>query len=150
MTHLDVPDDLSVIKREVDANVRFAPKDVGEEIGPNPMDEEIFTFQFDWTDRRGKRWTGEFTNQILTIGDHARVGAFRARLQGGLPFSAIPPDIADINLALAWLTFSLKKKPVWSEPLDKLKDPDLLGQIFEKVSAHEARYFRRDETPTEG
>lgn len=115
----------------------------------DPRDQKEFTFELSYTDPRGKRWSGRFTNRILSILDRQRVKVLKARMSGGLPVAALDADIWTLNEMIAHLSISLIKRPIWAEELTDLYDEDLIGQIYEEVAAHEARFFRRRPDPKE-
>ena len=82
MTHLNA--DIEELKKSVEETVRPPPVDEKD-----PRDEETWTFAFDHTDKRGKRWAGELTNAILTLEEQGYVAVLRSRLQGGQPTESL-------------------------------------------------------------
>ena len=107
----------------------------------NPKAQKEYTFNFNWTDGRGKLWRGEFTNKILNIGERSLVGNMRARLAGGLAANALDILAQEINYMLAHLAFSLVTKPDWAKELQELDDVRLLQEIYEEVSSHEVIFL---------
>ena len=105
--------------------------------------EKEYTFDFDWTNPRGKRYKGKFTNRILTIGERQDVGLARARLTGGLPIDSFDAVTREINLIIAHLTFSLVKRPEWAQDLAQLHEVNLLQEIYMEVASHEAIFSGR-------
>lgn len=153
--NLSEPDDLQT---GIDA---AAPPLAGAETPPaatdDPRDKEIWLFPFSWTDKRGKRWEGNFANKILETHEEQKVAILRARMAGGVPYEALDPTMAQVNLAIAHMTYSLQRTPKWPEAmasgkwdLRKLNNMALIMALWEKVSSHDARYFRYDEIAAEG
>jgi hypothetical protein len=142
MTHLE--GDIDELKERVAASVS-----VPEAAGDAPPDEETWTFPFSYTDARGQVWAGTFTNEILDLEKQGYVANLRSRLQGGQPQDSIDPSIIELNLAIAWLAYSLVgKKPDWAKNLRKIKDPEVVMSLYVKARAHEDRYFRRTANPS--
>jgi hypothetical protein len=108
----------------------------------DPRDQEVYTFQLDWTDRRGRRWRGEFTTKILTIAEQQAMGVLRAQYQLGYELSALDAFTGTLNRQLSHLRYALLKRPTWAENLLELSDPELVGAIYDKVVDHES-FFRR-------
>jgi hypothetical protein len=145
MTHLDDDvEDLEDLKKQIDAE-KLPPTSKEEEI----PDEETWTFQLAFTDTRGVLWAGEFTTTILDLETQRKVAIMRSRLQGGMPIASIDVGIIDMNLVISHMTFALTHRPQWAKDLLKLKDAEIVYAIWEKVKAHENRYFRRPEDPSE-
>ena len=142
MTHLNA--DIEELKKSVEETVRPPPVDEKD-----PRDEETWTFAFDHTDKRGKRWAGELTNAILTLEEQGYVAVLRSRLQGGQPTESLDSSVVELNMAISWLSYSLKKKPEWAKDLLSLRDPAIVFALWERVRSHEDRYFRRGTDTTE-
>lgn len=117
----------------------------------DPRDNEVWTFEFKWTDRRGTPFSGTFTNKILSIGEKQAVSVMKARLAGGMSYDAIDPDMRVVNEAVAHMAFSLEteNRPTWAEDLRKVKDIALIIALYDKVSSHETRFFRYDQATSE-
>jgi hypothetical protein len=139
MTHLE--GGLDELQEQVEAAVG---KPTAEAVD-QPPDTEVWTFPFTYTDTRGSAWSGTFTNEILDLERQGYVAILRSRLQGGQPYDSIDPSVADLNLMVAWMSYSLRKegRPEWAKNLLKLRDPDIIGALYAKVRAHEDRWFRR-------
>lgn len=114
--------------------------------GKDPKDEEQWAFELDFTDRRGKKWQGYFTNKILNLGEQQLVTNTKARFCGGMPLESIDSGMLALNEAIAHMTFSLIDTPTWAEDLRQLTDAAVVLALWEKVRSHETRYFRLDET----
>lgn len=112
----------------------------------NPKLKEEYTFQFDWTDGRGKRWAGEFTNKVLTMRDRQTIGAWQAQWQLGLSHQSFDPEISGMNYLLAHMAVSLKpgKGADWAKDLQSLTNTDLVQALYEEVASHEATFHGRD------
>lgn len=119
-------------------------------VRPDPRDEDEWTFQFSWTDPRGKTYTGTFTNKILTMGEQQSMAALITRFTAGAPWDALLPDVQITTRAIAHMTFSLTKRPPWASDLRKVKDPALILALWGRVASHETRYFRLDEIEEAG
>lgn len=136
-------DDLEALKRQVDEAAE-QPEQVGE-AASDPRDEEVWTFELDFIDKRGKAWPGTFSNSILTIHEKQKAAVIESRFAQGQPLSSIDSDILALNGIIAHLTLSLRQKPKWAEDLRKLNDIDVLLAIWKKVASHEARFHRSEE-----
>lgn len=108
----------------------------------DPRDQEVYTFQFDWTDARGKRWQGEFTNKILDFSEQQAVAILKSKFNGGQPIESMDPTILALNGTVAHMTFSLKSCPDWAKDLRKIKDLSLIAELGKEVDSHESYYFR--------
>lgn len=116
----------------------------------DPRDQEEWTFQFEWTDSRGKTWKGQFTNKILDISEMQLCANLKARQLGGMPLSSFDEGTLVVTGAIAHMTVSLIKVPDWAKDLRKLKDTALILQLWAKVDGHEMRYFRLGEDQSSG
>lgn len=114
-----------------------------EEAQEDPRDQEEWTFEFEWTDARKRTWKGSFTNHILTMGEQQQVASFKSRCLGGVPWESIEPQIRLLNTAVAHMEFSLASdRPSWAKDLRAIRDPSLVYALWDKVTSHEARFFR--------
>jgi len=109
----------------------------------DPRLQKVYTFEFRWTDGRGKKWTGTFTNHILNIREQEMVGQMAARLRGGLSYDAMDAYTNELNLMLAHLTFSLemRDRPDWAKDLGEIDNVELLQALYAEVDLHQ-RTFR--------
>lgn len=126
----------------------------------NPMDEELYPFAFKFTDAKGREYSGDFVNRILSIQDKMNVAALESTFNGGQPHDSIDPMQQVVNRGVAWMTFSLlerknlrgpkTKKDVkgdkWAKNLRALLDDDLVIALFQEVSAHEGHFHGRTES----
>jgi hypothetical protein len=117
----------------------------------DPKLRDVYPFDFDWTDSRGRRWAGSFTNKILTIAQRGAAGLMRAQLAGGLPMASLDEMTREINLMIAHMEFSLgTERPDWAKDLRSLKDTRILYRLYEEVASHEATFFGWDEPEASG
>lgn len=109
---------------------------------PNPRTEEEYVFDFKWKDARGEVWKGKFKNQILSVGQQQLVGALQAQMGGGQPYITLDAMTQEINLMVAWMTFSLdpKARPSWAKDFRALKSVSLLQALYGEVASHEATF----------
>lgn len=124
--------------------VKKAAEEVPPKIPENdPKFQNVYTFNFDWVDGRGKHWTGKFTNHILTIREQQLVGQLAARLRGGLPHDAMDAYTNELNLMLSHLTVSLatEDRPDWAKNLEDIENVELLQALYAEVDSHQ-RTFR--------
>jgi hypothetical protein len=98
------------------------------------------TFTFDYADKRGRRWVGDFTVRVLTIRDTVQLGLTKARLAGGVPLGHLDPDTAFILEVLAHLSVCIVASPPWAKDLYALYDAGVIGAIYEEVGKYEARF----------
>lgn len=109
----------------------------------DPKHQREYTFELDYTDTTGKKWTGQFRNQILSILQRQQVGAMKARLAGGVPFTSLDPYTTELNEMIAHLQISLRDKPKWAAELSELLDDGVAEAIYEEVASHEAMFHGR-------
>lgn len=111
-------------------------------VAPDPREFERYTFNFSWTDGRGRVWSGEFTNRILTMAEREEVGVMRVRLQAGYPLESFDALTVNLNLSIAHMLTSLdSKRPKWSEDIRLIKDIMLVQALYEEVASHETIFF---------
>lgn len=130
-------------------------KFIGEDKSPeqqvedlrDPRLQEEWTFDFSYTDQRGRTWQGEFTNKILNLIEIPRVAAIRSQMLGNIPIDAADYGTYQHTHRLAHMTISLINRPRWAEgdKLGSLYDPQIVSELFRKVASHEAIFFGRDE-----
>jgi hypothetical protein len=116
----------------------------------DPKAQLEYTFPLEYKDPRGKLWTGEFRNRILSIRQKQQVKVLKARIGGGLPVEALDADVWTLNEAIAHMTFSLVKRPDWAKNLDELYDEQIVYKLYEEVASHEARFHRLESDTKEG
>lgn len=116
----------------------------------NPRLKKKYKFQFDWTDGAGRKWQGDFTNEILNIGEKGLVAIMDATLRNGMVFDAFGPLDKAMFRAVAHMSYSLKgTKPSWAKDLrNDITDEELILALYEEVASHEAEFHGRP-TPEE-
>lgn len=77
----------------------------------DPRSQEIYVFDFNWQDNRGRRYEGQFSSKILTENERNMVDIMLAKLCGGTPWEHLPPGRRDFNYIRAHLTYSLVESP---------------------------------------
>lgn len=108
---------------------------------PEELVEEEKTFRFHYAGRRGKIYEGTFTNKILSIAEVQAANVLQARLQGGMPETAIAEEIRDLNFMIARMEYSLIKRPEWAEDLRAIKDVSVITKLYAEVASHEAKFW---------
>ena len=108
----------------------------------NPKALEVYEFTIDVVDGAGKRWTGQFKNQILDMDQRVEVGCTQARLCGGIPFMALDPDTLALAEMMAHLFVSLLEKPKWfvTSGEGAIKNVRVLNAVYSEVATHEATF----------
>lgn len=120
----------------------------------DPRDEETYPFQFKYEDAKGRKFSGSFTNKILTIQEKMARASLEASFAGGFRDS-LDDTQQIVNLAIAHMTFSLVKRdeqspPKWADNLRSLTDENVILALFEEVSAHEGIFHGRVQPKAEG
>lgn len=131
--HLDLDD----VKQQIEQKT----KDPEPKPTDDPRAQERFTFQFRWTDPRGKVWDGAFTNKILSIRERQLAGSFRSVLAAGIAASVLDDYTNELNLIISHLKYSLVDHPEWAKNLQDLQDPRIAQALYEEVLAHEATFL---------
>lgn len=111
----------------------------GDALGAQGIGPE-WTFSLNYTDRRGRLWTGEFKAHVLTTRDRMTVGLTKARLGMGVPYDLLDPTTANLLEVLAHLEVALDARPPWAADLTRIYDQGVLGKLYEEVSSYEARF----------
>lgn len=133
-------------KKAIEKRLKRTPADVkAEKEEQNPKTEEDYTFNFDWTDARGKRHTGSFTNKILNHLDRQVVGALQSEWQLGRPYDSFDPLTQETNYILAHMSISLKpgSDAGWAKDLRGLQSLELIQNLYQEVASHEATFHGR-------
>jgi hypothetical protein len=155
MTHLQKSDEELRLQAEERADASEKTREVPPEKKPDPRDQEVYTFPFQYTDLKGKVYKGTFTNHVLSIGDKMNVSALESSFNGGQPYDSIEDVQKIVNRGIAHMTFSLRKReaqspPKWADNLRLLKDEDLVLALFAEVSAHEGTFHGRTSSQESG
>lgn len=114
----------------------------------DPRARNPYTFQFDWTDTRGKRWQGSFTTHYPTPRDLLQAGTMQARLTGSTPKDSLDALTDEIAFIVSRLSFCLDNRPDWfGDPLSMVDGVPLLQAVYGEVLSFE-QFFRKHGTTT--
>lgn len=130
------------VDREFEAASKPAEPAEAEEF-PAELCKPEATFTIDYTSPAGKRYYGEFTNRILTVGQKIKVDVVRARRMLGAPREAMTDSIMGLLLMVTWMEESLVSRPKWAEDLLSIREEVLVESAFEKIAEHERCFHRR-------
>jgi hypothetical protein len=106
-----------------------------------PPDHE---WVLDFTDRRGRKWSGKFKAHALTIRDRMTVGVTRGRLAQGVPLQSLDNGTLEQLEVQAHLAVAIDDAPPWWNAVMDGKDAyafDVLGAVYEEVAKHERRFW---------
>lgn len=120
-----------------------------EEKVADPREKEEWTFLFEHTDGRKKKWAGRFTNKILNIGDLQSAARVQATLLAGNDIRSFSGGMLEMMNAQAHMMISLKERPEWAKNLTAIQDTELFFALWRKVVSHETHYFRPGEATDE-
>lgn len=141
-THLEKvsADDLKAqVERDMDGE---APEQAAVDPSKDPRAQNPYTFHFDWTDSRGKRWQGGFTTHYPTPRDLLQAGTMQARLTASTPKESLDALTDEIAFIMSRLAFCLDDRPTWfSDPLSIVDGVPLLQAVYGEVAAFE-QFFR--------
>lgn len=135
----EIPSD-DDLKKQVE-EVALPEKPKADPDKPDPRGEKKYTFNLEFKDARGKVWSGQFTNKILSIHERQQVGVMRSMLGAGQPLVSLDALTAELNLIVSHMTYSLVEKPDWAVNLRSLENPRLLQAIYEEVDSHESFFL---------
>lgn len=140
-----IDDAKKAIKKQVDPTPEQKTAKADAE---DPRTQEEYTFTFDFTDSRNKRWHGKFTNRVRTLMDRQFAANMQAGWQGGIPYAAYSPDDVFLNEVLAHLGTTLTPmEGSGAFTMDDLRtahDMNLINALYGEVLGHEARFHRRE------
>lgn len=105
------------------------------------------TFTVNYTNQRGKVYSGQFTNRILTVGQKIKVDVIRARRMMNASRDAMTDNIAGLLLMVSWMEESLKSRPKWAENFWDIYDQEAVEAVFQHVASHERCFHGRDQDP---
>lgn len=88
---------------------------------------------------RQRTLEGDFTIRRMTIGDVGRCGTELARLNGGVPETAMDESALAINTMVAHFKFSIVKAPSWFK-LDEIYNLEILNAVFAEVMAFQSSF----------
>ncbi|RYF11742.1 MAG: hypothetical protein EOO40_02705 [Deltaproteobacteria bacterium] len=103
------------------------------------------TFTVNYTDWRGKVYSGQFTNKVLTVGQKIKVDVLRARRMMNTPRDAMTDNIAGLLLMVSWMEESLTARPKWAANFWDLYDERIVEAVFTHVAEHEKFFHGRDQ-----
>ena len=141
-THLIEAEGAEAIKEETDKVLAATSLAADPDPSDDPRSHNPYTFQFEWTDTRGKKWTGSFTAHYPTPMDLMRSGVMQARMNGSTPKDALDPLSDEIAFIVSRLTYCLDKRPTWfKDPTAIIDGVPLLQAVYERVLDFE-QFFR--------
>lgn len=116
----------------------------------NERNRTSFSVKFKADD--GNIVEGTFTAKRLSIKDRSQMGLRKSQLSGGMycvrddngnpTGQGLDDDTDYLNAMLAHLEVALIQKPTWWK-LDDIVDIGILREVYGKVAAFEASFFRR-------
>lgn len=98
------------------------------------------SFNFRFTDRRGRTWSGSFKAHVLTTREKVQVGLLRAQLAGNAPVEALDAVTYNLLEMVSFLDVALDSKPTWADDLLELHEMGVLRALYEEVANYEARF----------
>lgn len=120
------------------------PQSPEDEAAADPRAQNPYGFEFQWTDHRGKAWTGRFVTHMPTPLDLIRAGVMQARLLASQPKDSLDAFTDEIAFMVSRLSFVLDERPDWfKDPLNMVDAIPLIQRIYEEVASFEA-FFRRN------
>jgi len=118
------------------------PQSPEDEAKADPRARNPYTFNFKWTDARGKLWEGRFVTHMPTPLDLIRAGIMQARLLGNAPKDSVDAYTDEIAFMISRLSFTLEERPEWfNDPLGMTDAIPLIQAVYEEVASFEA-FFR--------
>lgn len=122
------------------AEVRAGDGPAQDGIGVDGLLPE-YAFELDYTDRRGRRWTGTFRAHVLRYREKIEVGLIRAKMLAGMNPGTLDRYTVDLTEMIAHLTVALDQAPPWAADLTDLYDPAVVNAIYGEVASYEARFL---------
>jgi hypothetical protein len=128
---------------EARARATAKPGPTNDDTGADGL-PAAFEFDLDYTDRRGRVWSGHFQAHVLGIQEKITVGLTRANMSGGLAPEAL--DIQTFNLLemQAHLSVALDDAPKWARNMSKIRDVNVLHAVYKEVASYEAKFHGAD------
>jgi len=109
----------------------------------DPRAHNPYPFAFDWSDSRGKKWTGHFTTHFPTPMDLVKAGVMQARMVGSTPKDSLDALTDEIAFIVSRLSYCLDKRPTWfQDPMSLVDGVPLIQAVYEKVVDFE-QFFRQ-------
>jgi hypothetical protein len=131
----------------IDLTPQAAHKKAQEAVNPSPVQEKLVpreeTIFIKYTDPDGVIHEAAIVSRIMTGQDKTLCDLTAVNLAGGHKIDNLPSAVQMRYVAMARLEVQLRPCPNW---LSKWASEDdvLLLRVFEKLEAHNLRYFRRD------
>ena len=140
-----VPDHLTpeAVKEALEEEQKTPDQKTEEKLLDNPKSKEVYEFDLDYTDARGKKWEGRFITKILDQTTRGLASVLQARLAGSSPYDSLNPLAREMTIVRSHIAYSLTKRPKWAEgeKLDNILDPGVLQAIFTEVASHESFFL---------
>jgi len=114
------------------------------DLNEDPKARKEYTFDFNYTDARGKVWEGEFTHKIPTLAQRDLIDMLQARKKMNMPVESFSAMAANRHLMISHLEVCLTKRPDWANDLERLYDPKIIGKLYEEAASHEAYFLGWD------
>lgn len=148
-SHLVDAEGIETIKEATEKSMASTEAEAKPDPSDDPRSRNPYSFQFDWTDTRGKKWTGSFTTHYPTPMDLMRAGVMQARMNGSTVRDALDPLSDEIAFIVSRLSYCLDKRPNWfKDPTAIVDGVPLLQAVYERVLDFE-QWFR-EHGQTEG
>jgi len=141
-SHLVEAEGEEALKEATEKAMAPVDSEATPDLSEDPRSRNPYTFQFDWTDTRKKKWTGSFTVHYPTPMDLMRAGVMQARMNGSTPRDALDPLSDEIAFIVSRLSYCLDKRPTWfKDPTAIIDGVPLLQAVYERVLDFE-QFFR--------
>ena len=109
-----------------------------------------YRFEVHWKDPTGKQWDGAFLSVAPDMRTEIAVARSIAEAKGGQSEQAMPANIIDLIVGLAYAEHMLRPdaRPEWARDIDKIPYPELAKMLIQEVIGHYT-FFRTgtDSTP---
>jgi hypothetical protein len=140
------------LKEAVDATTDLPkPEEKEKDILKDPRATNPYPFEFNWTDSRGKVWTGHFRVHYPTPLDLLKAGSMQSRLLGGAPKESLDVLTDEIAFIVSRLSFCLDEKPGWfKDPLSIVDGVPLLQAVYAEVYSFENFFREHGNTESRG
>lgn len=140
-THLAEAVSTAELKAQADEAV-MADKPVDVDLDKDPRAHNPYTFQFEWEDTRGKKWSGSFTAHFPTPMDLVKSGVMQARMTGSTAKDSLDALTDEIAFIVSRLSYCLDKRPEWfKDPMGIIDGVPLIQAVYGKVVDFE-QFFR--------
>ena len=126
---------------ELKAQIETQPAEAAVDPNDDPKAKTEYSFDFDYTDARGKKWVGRFTHRVPTLAQRDVIDLMQARKKLGMPVSSFSGMAAERHLMMCHLEMCLTEKPKWAESLDGIHDPTIIEKLYGEAASHEAFFL---------